>query len=193
MELVFKMGSTFMCNRLFYHADFITFNPVDLPQVGSWSLFWVSTYYLDVISQEVTFEAVRVRNVDSTYGPWVVGSAGSTPGRAVDQTMSANIAMRVREKWAPGKPKRRGCFFTVGVPRFAVVENQFTDAYISGINDAWSNAFEIPLLPGYEWSWASFQHNYAWRSVAVTHTWGIMEFEKIVCPRRRRLRNTTAY
>lgn len=192
-EVTFRLGDLYMSNRFFFQREFFDWPPsaevIVAGDVGTWAI----NRYLPCIASDVSLVHVRGRDIQTSEGPWVTipytGYAGSWP----DVAMSANVCNQVRLRNSEPTQRQKPCVFVPAPPRNAIVENTFTDAYLSAVIDAFSYLFGAVSIGGVDWAWVSFRLNNAWRSEGLVRRVGLVLPNPTVSPRRRRLRNLELY
>lgn len=182
-----------MTNRTFWNSDFFPIPPGSEVNVASDVGNWVVNRYLPIIAQNVLLVHVRARDISTVMGAWFTipytGYFGGWPSDA----MAANVTLQLRLRNAPPVQRQQPYLCLPAPPRDAVVENEFTSAYMAAVVDAWSYYFDCVFVSGLDWVWLSFRHDNAWRSVPETYYVGALQPNPVVAPRRRRLKNVNLY
>lgn len=189
-ELRFQLGSVVMVNRLVYEIDTLfTIPPTQLEFTGQLGTTVINKY-LPAIAQNVLFNRVRTRTLTTSSDPWVTIDYTGYFGLWPSDALSANVTCYARMATGRRAGIKVGAICVPAPPRDAVVENEFTDAYLLQVRDAMGWLQEPLFTVGYELGWVSYRENGAWRSEGVFRQAGISSPNRIVAPRRRRLRNT---
>ena len=192
-ELTFAVGSVFMTNRFYYNNEYPLFVPGDDLLIASNLGTWCINHYLPVLADDVAFVKARARFKSTASDVWATIPYTSYYGSWGDVAMPANVTLRIRSAKQRYDSKQRPYLCVPAPPRDTVEENEFTLDYQLAVIDALSYAYEPRSVPGSEWAWVSFEKDNEWRSEGEVFLMGILEAVPVVSPRRRRLRNTTAY
>ena len=192
-EIVFSLGGLQMANRFFFKRDFPPYDPGDHLNLALWLGDWVINRYRNVLAQNVLFEHVRARFLNSPLDDWIsvpfFGYFGLWPANA----MPANVTFRLRGRRSVVGSKQRPYVCVPAPPLDTVVENTFTESYWLACLAQFNRLYE-PLDPfGSQWSYVSFEKDNAWRAEGFVRGMPALEPVYTVSPRRRRLRNTALY
>lgn len=190
-ELRFQLGSVVMVNRLFYSINPLFILPsTQLGFTGAVGTTVINEY-LPAIAQNVAFNRVRTRTMNTSSDPWVTIDYVDYFGTWPSDALSANVTCFARMASGHRAGIKVGATCVPAPPRDAVVENEFTDEYISQVKASMGELQEPIFTIGYEMGWVSFREGGAWRAEGLFRQAGVCTPNRVVSPRRRRLRNDT--
>ena len=150
-ELLYHLGGRILTNRLWFVVVAGDPTTADLTAIGSGVRTWATNELVPLLSQDIRFIGTRTYDATVAYpGPQVTLGA-SVDGGILDDSLSANVAVKASFKTETPPGAFTNWNFIGGIPKSKVDLNTIDPSYASDIRFAYGVLLDVFSLFVYRW------------------------------------------
>lgn len=192
VHIVFTLGGKVVENRLWFVDRNPPVTSAHTAALAAGVYSWHTSELLPWLSSDLQLAAVEAFDWTSDPPPSIGVVSTPVNGGTLEQSHSANVAVRVRFKGDNTQTFPSNSHFVPGIPLSAVDINEYTTAFRGRLLSAYADLIDLAAtfggFPGWRWVITSRQLNNAWRSTQDFARTDFIQFPSpYVSPRRRRL------
>ena len=151
VELVYHLDNRILSNRLWFVVVAGDPTTADLTAIGVGVRTWATSNLMPLLSQDIRLLSIRAYDATVAYpGPQVTTSVG-VDGGIIDDSLSANIAIKASFKTSTPPGAFWNWNFIGGIPKSKVTLNTIDPSYASDLRDAYINLEDQFSLFVYRW------------------------------------------